>query len=142
MRDPKGNGSTPSAAPPPVPPGGPGDGPPSHSKTPPPDPLRIDLSRYSETTRRAVWDVLAAHQFGASAEEAREAAAAADWVETHSAEEAGLVVHYWLGRWIAAWRVLDEPDEGPDAVPERLRYDVVSLHEDPGQPGGLGLSEV
>jgi hypothetical protein len=139
MRDRSDRSSSPFAPLPgrPKPPGG---GTPSSS--PPPEPPRLDLSRYSEATRRAVWDVLAAQHFGASAEEARAAAAADDWVETHSAEEAGLVVHYWLGRWIAAWRMLDEPEDGPDALPERLRYDVVSLHEDPGQPGGLGLSEV
>ena len=88
--------------------------------------------------RRAVWDALAASCFGATAEEAREAEAADDWVETHTAEEAGLAVFSVWGRWIAVWRVLDEPAEAP----ERFRYDVVSLHEDPGRPYGLGLSEV
>ena len=63
--------------------------------------------------------------------------------EGHPAEEAGLSVFSAWGRWLAVWRVLDEPAEGPDAVvPEKLRYDVVSLHEDPRQPYGLGLSEV
>jgi hypothetical protein len=81
---------------------------------------------------------LAAAHFGASEEEAREAAAADDWVETHSAEEAGLTVVCLLGRWLAYWRVLDEPEDAP----ERFRYDFVSLHEDPHGPGGLGLSEV
>jgi hypothetical protein len=126
--------SSPSVPPPPrsKPPGG------TPSSSPPPEPPRFDLSRYSEATRRAVWDALAASCFGATAEEAREAAAADDWVETHTAEEAGLVVFYLLGRWLAWWRALDEPEDAP----ERFRYDVVSLHEDPGQPDGLGLSQV
>src|ERR1041384_5147846 len=105
----------------------PGGGTPSSS--PPPKPPRFDLSRYSEATRRAVWDALAAHCFGATAEEAREAEAADDWVETHDAEEAGLVVHYLHGRWLAWWRALDEPEDAPD----RFKYDMVSLHEDPRQ---------
>jgi hypothetical protein len=135
MRDPKKKGTTPPAAPPPVPPGG---EPPSSSTTSPPDPPRIDLTRFTEATRRAIWDALAASCFGATAEEAREAEAAGDWVEVHSAEEAGLAVFQVWGRWIAGWRVLDEPADAP----ERFRYDVVSLHEDPGRPHGLGLSEV
>jgi hypothetical protein len=135
MRNQRKRSSSPSVPPPPrsKPPG---DGTPSSS--PPPEPPRFDLSRYSEATRREVWDVLAASCFGATAEEARAAAADDDWVEVHSAEEAGLVVFYLLGRWLAWWRVLDEPEDAP----ERFRYDVVSLHEDPAQPDGLGLSEV
>ena len=70
---------------------------PSRSTTSPPDPPRIDLTRFTEATRRAIWDVLAASCFGATAEEAREAEAAGDWVEVHTAEEAGLVVFYCLG---------------------------------------------
>jgi hypothetical protein len=125
--------SIPSVPPPPDVPGG---GTPSSS--PPPEPPRFDLSRYSEATRRAIWDALAAAHFGATAAEAREAEAAGDWVETHSAEEAGLVVFWLFGRWLAFWRVLDEPEDAP----ERFRYDCVSVHEDPRAPGGLGLSEV
>jgi hypothetical protein len=120
-------------SPPAKPPGG---GTPSSS--PPPEPPRIDLTRFTEATRRAIWDALAASCFGATAEEARAAEAEGDWVEVHSAEEAGLFVFSAWGRWLAVWRVLDEPAEAP----ERFRYDVVSLHEDPGRPHGLGLSEV
>jgi hypothetical protein len=136
MRDRSKRSSSPSVPPPPSskPPGG--DGTPSSS--PLPEPPRLDLSRYSEATRRAIWEALAASCFGATAAAAREAEAADDWVETHSAEEAGLVVFYLLGRWLAWWRVLDETAEAP----ERFRYDVVSVHEDPGRPCGLGLSEV
>jgi hypothetical protein len=135
MRNPKRNGSTPSSVPPLAPPGG---EPPPDSTSSPSDPPRIDLARFTEATRRAIWDALAASCFGATAEEARMAEAAGDWVEVHSAEEAGLSVFSAWGRWLAVWRVLDEPA----GAPERFLYDVVSLHEDPGRPGGLGLSEV
>jgi hypothetical protein len=112
------------------------------SSSPPPEPPRIDLTRFTEATRRAIWDALAATCFGATAAQVRAAEAEGDWVEVHTAEEAGLVVFSAWGRWLAAWRVLDEPADAPDDMPEKFRYDVVSLHEDPGQPYGLGLSEV
>jgi hypothetical protein len=101
-------------------------------------PPTIDLTRYSEATRRALYDAVVAIHFSATKEEVREAAEAEEWIEVHTVEEAGVVIHYLVGRWIVVWRMLDEPEEAP----EKLRWEAVSVHEDPAKPFGLGFSEV
>jgi hypothetical protein len=117
MRDAR-DGSTPSAAPP------------SH--------LRIDLTRYSEATRRAIYDAVVAIHFSATAEEVREAVRQEEWIETHTAEQSGVVVNHLYGRWFVVWRMLDEPADAP----EKQRWEVVTVHEDSGKPYGIGFSEV
>ncbi len=66
-----------------------------------PTPKRIDLSTYTETTRRAVYDAVVAIFFNPTPEEI--AAAQADPenhpVITYSPDDAGLKVYHELGRW-------------------------------------------
>ncbi|HEV7671550.1 MAG TPA: hypothetical protein VGS22_23775 [Thermoanaerobaculia bacterium] len=66
----------------------------------------LDLSRYTEASRRALYDFISAEYFnGAPAP----GADSDDFVETRSPDEAGLMVFYALGRWFAVWRMADPP---------------------------------
>lgn len=98
----------------------------------------IDLSLPTEATRRALYDAVVAVHFSATREDIQEALREEEWIETHTAEEAGVVIHYLCGRWFTVWRMLAEPADAP----ERQRWEVLTVHEDPGKPYGIGFSEV
>lgn len=101
----------------------------------------LDLSRYSEKTRRALYDRIEADHFAPDPSTilgalVRGADDRGDYVETRSAEEAGLAVHYLLGRWFAVWRVAD-PIDRPT---ERDLWEVVTISASPR--GVLSMAEV
>jgi len=98
--------------------------------TPPPD-----LARYSEVTRRQLYDRIAAEHFNPPAEEVARALDRDEFVEARTAEDAGLVVAYLLGRWFAFWRLADPP-ENPA---ERELWEVVTVS---AGSRGLSFSEV
>jgi hypothetical protein len=64
-------------------------------------PIR-DLSRYTEGTRRQLYDLIIKIQFTQSSPD--EATSPEDsWVPTYTPDEAGLTVFYAFGRWFATW---------------------------------------
>jgi hypothetical protein len=96
-----------------------------------PDPL--DLSRYTETTRRELYDRVVAIQFTPVPD-----AAPGDWTgPTYTPDEAGLTVVWAAHRWFATWTDLDEPNLPPDQ-----RQELVRIVADPSSPFGIGLEEV
>lgn len=94
----------------------------------------VELSRYSETTRRALYDVVVEVFFTPTPEEV--AAAAADpenhYVPTYTAEEAGLRVDYVAGRWFAVWKALEA---GPELAADQ-RYRMVRIDVGGASPAG------
>lgn len=78
----------------------------------------IDLSRYTESTRRALYDRVVEEHFATIPTE--EAGAYAG--PSFSPDDAGLTVFYAYARWFAAWTDLDEPD-----LPEDRRVQVLRI---------------
>lgn len=89
----------------------------------------IDLSRYSEATRRALYDQLVAI----------ESAPDPDLPDAppFDPDAADLTVFYLFGRWFAAWTDLDAPPDWPEAQ----RREVVTIHP-ADAPDGIVLHEV
>jgi hypothetical protein len=102
--------------------------------TPPTAPL-LDLTRYTEATRRALYDRIAVEHFSPTNEEMREAISSETWLDLRSAEDAGLTLHFVYGRWVAVWAMA----EPVDATVEADRWDVnrVTQHAD----GSISFSE-
>jgi hypothetical protein len=102
---------------------------------------RIDLSTYTEPTRRAVYDAVVAIFFSSTPEEITAAQAEAD-PETHtvtySPDEAGLKVYHELGRWIVTWMRLEVSAD----IPEEFRRELLLVEEVPTVPHGILLREV
>lgn len=101
--------------------------------TPPVPPL--DLTTYSEATRRALYDRIAAEHFSPTDDDMREAITTETWLDLRSAEEAGLVLHFVYGRWIAAWHMADQVENPTEA--ERWDVNRVTQHLD----GSISFSE-
>ena len=85
----------------------------------------FDLSRFSETIRRRLYDRIAEIQFARP--EAR-----------HTPDEAGLQVVYFAGRWFAGWLDLEESPERPLA----LRFRLMRIAARPEAPAGFEMDEV
>jgi hypothetical protein len=88
--------------------------------------IPLDLSRFIEATRRAVYDAVVSIHF-----------ADPDHPAPYSPEEAGLLVFYVFGRWFATWLRLDEPAE----LPEHKRRELLRIQPDPRWPLGLAFYE-
>jgi len=88
------------------------------------DSTAFDLMRFSEATRRRLYERIAESEFGG--------------VEGPGPDEAGLQVVHFEGRWFALWQDLEEPA----ASPERLRVRLVRIGARLGEPGELDLYEV
>jgi hypothetical protein len=101
---------------------------------PPSRPPGLDLETYSEATRRALYDIVVAIHFTAPAEVAR-----GDWYPDYSPDEAGLVVHFCRGRWLAWWTRLEE---AASDLPESRRHAFVRIQAAPGAPYGVVFHEV
>ncbi len=96
----------------------------------------FDLSRYSEKTRRALFDRIEAEHFSSDPRKIVDVIARGDFAETRSAEEAEPRIEYSLSRWFAVWRVVD-PIENPT---ERDLWEVVSIS--PRPRGQFSMEEV
>ena len=96
----------------------------------------LDLSRYSEATRRALYDRIVEIQFtpedATSGKDPED-----DWIPTQTPDEAGLTVFYLFGRWFAFW--LDVPEPG---LPEWRLTEMVRIQPALGAPDGIMLHEV
>lgn len=100
----------------------------------PPPPL--DLSIYSESARREIYDRIAAEHFAPEMMSLRQVRKREEeFIETRTAEEAGLMVLFLLGRWFALWRLADPPPHPT----EREFWELVTISEG---PRGLTMAEV
>ncbi len=79
----------------------------------------FDLMRFSEATRRWLYERIAASEFGGAL--------------GPGPDEAGLQVVHFGGRWFALWQDLEEPATSP----ERLRFRLVRIGARLGEPGEL-----
>ena len=104
---------------------------------PPSVPPGLDLETYSEATRRALYDIVVAVHFTAPAAPA--VVACGDWYPDYSPDEAGLVVHFCRGRWLACWTRLEE---AASDLPESRRQALVRIQAAPGAPYGVAFHEV
>ena len=84
----------------------------------------FDLMRFSEATRRRLYERIAASEFGG--------------MESPGPDDAGLQVVHFGGRWFALWQDLEEPATSP----ERLRVRLVRIGERVGEPEEIELYEV
>jgi hypothetical protein len=93
----------------------------------------LDLDRYSEQTRRDLYDLVVAMQFSPI-----EGAGEGDYPgSSYTPEEAGLEVFYLCSRWFATWTNLDEK-----SLPEKRRIELVRLEADPAGAFGIMMHEV
>ena len=103
--------------------------PPSNPPAPPSGPL--DLSRYSEHTRRRLYDITAEVHFPDDPEPD-------EITPEYSPEEAGLTILWAFGRWFAVWRRLEVPLDQPEAH----HWEVLRIEESEYNPWGLEYHEV
>jgi hypothetical protein len=93
----------------------------------------LDLDRYSEQTRRDLYDLVVAMQFSPI-----EGAGPDDYPgPSYTPDEARLEVFYLCSRWFATWANLDEKNQ-----PEERRIELVRLEADPSAPFGVIMHEV
>lgn len=88
----------------------------------PEEPEPLDLTRFSESARRRLYDRIAEVQFAEP--------------QRRDPDKAGLQVVHFAGRWFAAWMDLEEPAGRPLAL--RARIVRVGL----GAGGEIDLYEV
>jgi hypothetical protein len=99
---------------------------------PPSNATGLDLETYSEATRRALYDIAVAVTAPAEV-------AAGDCHPDYTPDQAGLVVDFSRGRWLAGWRRLEETDCD---LPESRRQALVRIQAHPGAPFGAAFYEV
>jgi hypothetical protein len=96
----------------------------------------LDLSRYTESTRRDLYARLVAIQFTApdpaTVEHPEDV-----WTPTQTPDEAELTVFYLFGCWFAYWRELPEP-----GLPAWRLTELVRIEAAPDSPDGIILYEV
>ncbi len=97
------------------------------------EPRTLDLDRYSEQTRRDLYDLVVEMQFSPI-----EGAGPDDYPgPSYTPDEAGLAVFYLCSRWFATWTNLDEKNQ-----PEERRIELVRLEADSSALFGLIMHEV
>jgi hypothetical protein len=70
-------------------------------------PSGLDLTRFSESTRRTLYEWIAGLEF-------------AKWKEAPAPDDSGLQVVYFAGRWFATWTDLEEPIWQPTSLRVRI----------------------
>jgi hypothetical protein len=106
----------------------------SHPTKPTSPPPGLDLEVYAEATRRALYEIVVAVHFRAAA-----AVAPGDWYPDYSPDQAGLVVDFLRGRWLAGWCRLEEADSD---LPQSRRQALVRIQASPEAPYGVAFYEV
>jgi hypothetical protein len=91
-------------------------------------PTPLDLTRYTESTRRELYDRLVTIQT---------AHVPGEPPSSFDPEDAGLTVVYLFGRWFAFWRDVPEP-----GLPEWRLTEMVRIQAAPDSPDGIILYEV
>lgn len=92
--------------------------------------IPFDLTRYTEATRRALYDAVVADIWTPRDP--------GDNVPTYTPDAAQLTVLYMQGRWLVLWTDLEEPETAP---PEQ-RLVMSRIMADKDRPFGIQLSEV
>jgi hypothetical protein len=108
----------------------------AHGEAPAPGTaVRLDLATVEEAMRPVVRALVVKDNFTARAsdEEAGEI-----WLPGYTPEQAGLRVWKAYGRWFAAWRKLEVPDD----LPEDERWEFLLVEEDERLPGHLVYREI
>jgi hypothetical protein len=59
-----------------------------------------------------------------------------DFTPDYSPDAAGLQVIYFLGRWWAVWRQLEEPED----IPPAQRWLILAIEADPDAPHGVSFT--
>jgi hypothetical protein len=103
----------------------------AHRTPSPPSP--IDLSQVTEATRRALYDVAVATHFAVPPD-------TEDWMPFYDADQAGLSVWHWAGRWFACWKALEETDSAK--LPPAAKWQLLRIVEDQEAPHGVHFNEV
>jgi hypothetical protein len=88
------------------------------------------LTRYTEATRRELYDAVVRHLWTP-----REPG---DYIPAFTPDAAQLTVVYSHGRWIVVWLDLEEP---ADAPPDQ-RAPMARILASPDSPSGIMLSEI
>jgi hypothetical protein len=70
-------------------------------------PSEVDLTRFSESTRRWLYDRIVEIQFGGER-------------DAHAPDDSELQVVYFAGRWFATWTDLEEPLWRPTPLRKRI----------------------
>jgi hypothetical protein len=99
-------------------------------------PTPPDLTRYTESTRRDLYDRLIAIQF--TAPDPATVEHPDDVFTPYDPDAAGLVIFHVLGRWFATWTDLDAAPE----LPEDRRRELVRIAVSPDSPDSIVLYEV
>ncbi|HEY0512918.1 MAG TPA: hypothetical protein VGH73_13495 [Thermoanaerobaculia bacterium] len=94
-------------------------------------PTPLDLTRYTESTRRELYERLVRIQFTPQAGDPEDAAPLQD------PDAAELTVFYLFGRWFAYWRELPEP-----GLPAWRMTEMVRIQAAPDSPDGIILYEI
>ena len=105
----------------------------------PQDPPPLDLARYSEVTRRALYDLTVQVHFSPTPKEIAKAKKNDEWYEKYTAEECDLTVLYLAGRWFAYWRIWELETEN---APEDQHWEVLRIQyseSNPNRPAFYGV---
>ena len=92
--------------------------------------IPFDLSRYTESTRRAVYDRVVSLLWTPTDDPE-------DRAPGFTPDDAHLVVFFSFGRWFVVWTNRDEPD-----APEDIRIEVARIQAAPDSRFGVVLMEV
>jgi hypothetical protein len=95
-----------------------------------------DLTRYTESTRRDLYDRLVAIEF--TAPDPATVEHPEDVFTPYDPDAAGLMVFHVLGRWFATWTDLD----AAPGLPEDRRRELVRIAASPDNPDSIVLYEV
>lgn len=95
----------------------------------------LDLSRYTEETRRELYDRLVRIQ-RLPPDSASDSGGEPG--PEYDPEASELMVFHAFGRWFATWTDLEAPED----LPEHLRREVVRIQPAPENPEGILLLEV
>jgi hypothetical protein len=95
-----------------------------------PDAAQLDLNRFTEETRRTLYQLAVAAYWlpGGEADEYE--------VPTFSPEEAGLSIEYFHRRWFVTWTDLDQPE----SAPVEDRQPLLHIERNDSWPLGLSFS--
>lgn len=95
----------------------------------------LDLTRYTEATRRALYDATVAVHFPPA-----DQAEPGEWVPSYSPDDAGLTVVFQWDRWFAVWERIEERDN-PE-LPRNRKLEVLRIEAEPSMPHGVMFYEI
>jgi hypothetical protein len=90
----------------------------------------LDLEKFSEGTRQTIYAAVVATHWNAPP------AHPDDFVPQYTPDEAGLQVVFLYGRWWAAWRQLEEPED----IPPAQRWQILAIDPAPEAPFGVSFT--